>query len=407
MPKQQLGLGGAIAIGLASMLGAGVFVVFAIAYTQSAQQIFWAIGLAALVASLNSAAIYQLAARVDRPGGVYAYARVYRSNWLSFAAGFAFVFGKIASIAAIAITVQKYITPGQSVWPSVLMIALLTGINILGISRTANVATVISVITIVFFLAFIFLASNSPKNHFAEALTLIPSNPDTAALAGAGIIFFAFAGYARVATLGNEVKNARVNIPKAILIVMVSVTLIYLVLAVVLLDQLGLGLAGANTPIADVFQSLTGNQLVTPFVAGIAGLGSMLALLAGVSRTAATMAEDGELPRLFQLRNGNGAPWVAEIVVGAGAATLTFANELTLAIALSSISVLLYYGIGHLSAFSQPAAERLYGKTVNVFGFALCSLLILTFPLSSVEWAFGILATALIVRALNQRFRSN
>jgi len=111
MPKTQLGLGGAVAIGLASMLGAGVFVVFASAYKIAANLIFVSIALAALVAMLNSAAIYQLAKQIDRPGGVYAYSRVYLNNSWSFLSGFAFVFGKIASIAAIAIVFQRYVFP--------------------------------------------------------------------------------------------------------------------------------------------------------------------------------------------------------------------------------------------------------------------------------------------------------
>ncbi|MEN9965766.1 MAG: hypothetical protein RJA60_763, partial [Actinomycetota bacterium] len=130
MSKKQIGLAGTLAIGLASMLGAGVFVVFR-------DWLYAALGLAALVASLNAASVYQLARQVDRPGGTYAYARVYRNYTWSFLAGFAFVFGKIGSIAAIALVFGEYAWPQQKHLAAVLAILVMVLINVLGIQRTA------------------------------------------------------------------------------------------------------------------------------------------------------------------------------------------------------------------------------------------------------------------------------
>ena len=406
MPKPQLGLGGAIVIGLASMLGAGVFVVFASAYQVSLNLIFIAIALAGLVAVLNSAAIYQLARQIDRPGGVYAFSRVYLNDTWSYLSGFAFVYGKIASIAAISLVFQQYVFPSQPFWPSVSAIVILSLINILGINRTAAVATVISVIVVGFFLSLTGLGLVHSPMLAEAAFKLSPTDPINSVLVGAGVVFFAFAGYARVANLGDDVHDSKRNIPKAIVISLGFVLVLYLALAWVLLNGLGGNLKSSQTPVADLFLQLTGNGWIAPTVAAVASLGSMLALLAGVSRTAASMAEDKELPKFFTQRNRFHAPWVAEVVIAAGAIALASVGRIVWVIGFSSFSVLFYYAIGHLSAMSQPVGERLTPRWVNVLGLVLCAALALSFGISTTLISLGILALALTVRWLWQRSKS-
>ena len=406
MPKQQLGLGGAIVIGLASMLGAGVFVVFGSAYQISANLIFVSIAIAATVAGLNSSAIYQLARQIDRPGGVYAYSRVYLNDTWSFLSGFAFVFGKIASIAAIALVLQTYVLPAIPFWPSAAAIALLTFINILGINRTALVATVLSVTTIGFFLALIVLGAANPGGSFTEAMQLAPQNPVQSVLVGAGVVFFAFAGYARVATLGDEVRDAKSTIPRAIVISLAFVLVLYLVLAYVLLEQVGTTLNTVPAPVSFLANQVLGVSWIAPIVAAMAGLGSMLALLAGVSRTAASMAEDQELPKLFKMRNRFGSPWLAEVIIAAGAIALTSAGKIVWVIGFSSFSVLFYYAVGHLTAMAQPKGERVMPRWLNVSGILLCLTLAISFGWETFAISSGILALAAAVRGLWQRQNS-
>lgn len=400
MPKPQLGLGGAIVIGLASMLGAGVFVVFASAYQISLNLIFVSIALAAIVAALNSGSIYQQARHIDRPGGVYAYSRVYLNDSWSFLSGFGFVFGKIASIAAIALVFQRYVFPATPFWPAAMAIAILTFVNILGINRTALVATVLSVVTVAYFAVFSVLGLSNPVNLSDEAFSVTPENPINAVLVGAGVVFFAFAGYARVATLGDEVRDSKRNIPKAIVLSLGFVMALYLVLAWVLINGLGANLQLTETPVAELFETLTGNTWITPTVAAVASLGSMLALLAGVSRTAAAMAEDKELPKVFKLRNRYNAPWVAEVLIAAGAIALTAIGEIFWVIGFSSFSVLFYYAVGHLSAMNQPKSERLIPRWLNVLGLTLCAALAISFGVTTVLISVGILAGAFGIRWL-------
>jgi len=406
MPKQQVGLLGAIAIGLASMLGAGVFVVFHTAYVITPTGYYWALALAAVVAALNSWAIYSLARAIDRPGGVYAYSRIYLGDTFSFASGFAFVFGKIGSIAAIALAFNNYLAPGLKFWPAVLAIAVLALINILGIQRTAGVAAVLATVTTLFLSWFAISGLVLPA-----PLLVLPSPNATPALtnvlSAAAVFFFAFAGYARIATLGNEVRDAKRNIPKAILITLTAVMVIYFMLAFVMQKFLGLDLYTDVAP----FKSLSGlflpnlAQPVTVVVAVLASLGSMLALLAGVSRTAATMGEDRELPAVFMKRNRHGSPWVAEVVIAAGAIILVAVGDLSWVIGFSSFSVLFYYSIGHLSVLRQGVTERVAPRAVAILGFILCWALAFAVPGPAVPVSLGILGAALLVRLAVVRSR--
>ena len=407
MSKKQIGLAGTLAIGLASMLGAGVFVVFRDAYLFAGSWLYAALGLAALVASLNAASVYQLARQVDRPGGTYAYARVYRNDTWSFLAGFAFVFGKIGSIAAIALVFGEYAWPQQKHLAAVLAILVMVIINVLGIQRTAGVAAVLSIITTGFLILTIAVGSDPtagmPRRfatYYPDVLQL-PTGPTWGILTGASLIFFAFAGYARVATLGNEVRDAKRNIPKAIALSLGGVLVLYLLLTGVLTKVLGTKLASSEAPFVAYFNAL-GFHLdwLVLMVASVASLGSILALLAGVSRTAAEMASDRELPRLFASRNRFGSPWVAEDVIAIGASALLFVGDLSSVIGFSSFSVLFYYSVAHLSALGQPSDERLLPQGIPALGLALCLLLALSVPGPAVVVSVAILVVAVVARRL-------
>ena len=407
MSKKQIGLVGTLAIGLASMLGAGVFVVFRDAYLFAGAWLYAALGLAALVASLNAASVYQLARQVDRPGGTYAYARVYRNDTWSFLAGFAFVFGKIGSIAAIALVFGEYAWPGQKHLAAVLAILAMVLINVLGIQRTAGVAAVLSIVTTGFLVLTIAVGSDPtagiPRRYatyYPDVLQL-PTGPTWGIVTGASLIFFAFAGYARVATLGNEVRHAKRNIPRAIALSLGGVLILYLLLTAVLTKVLGTKLASAEAPFITYFKAL-GFQLdwLVLSVASVASLGSILALLAGVSRTAAEMARDRELPKFFEARNRFGSPWVAEVVIAFGASALVFVGDLSSVIGFSSFSVLFYYSVAHLSALEQPFEQRVVPQALPVLGLVLCLLLAVSVPGPAVAVSTAILVVAVVARRL-------
>ncbi len=400
-PTKQLSLAGAVAIGMASMLGAGVFFVWSSAWQIAGEKIFIALLLAGLVACLNAASVYQLASNISRAGGVYAYSRVYLPTGFSFIAGFAFVFGKIASIAAISLIIQTYLLPGSYI--ASIAVLVLTALNLLGINRTAQMAAVIATATTAFLIFSIIAGFSNGFNPSEFRVNMLWPSRDISILSAAALIFFAFAGYARVATLGDEVRDPKKNIPKAIVISLSAVLGLYLLIAVVVVGVINTG----NEPMPEaVFEYLLFvsapwfSPVIIDAVVVAASLGSMLALLAGVSRTAATMAEDKELPSVFAKRNRFGAPWLAEALIAVGAVILIESREYTYwVIAFSSFSVLLYYAIGHLSVLAQPKDQRRQPRFIAILGFLLCALLLVSVPGPAVLISTVILVVAYGARA--------
>lgn len=399
------------------MLGAGVFVVFREGYALAGAWVWAALGLAALVAALNSSSVFRLARVIDRPGGTYAYARVFLGEGWSFAAGFAFVAGKIGSIAAIALALGEYVDSAAKKWVALAAIVIMTVINVFGIQRTAGVAAVLAGVTTTFVFATVVLGVVVPVAPIAETRMLVPQEPSWAIVTAASIFFFAFAGYARVATLGSEVRDAKRNIPRAIVIVMSVVTVLYFGVLFVLQTWLRTNLAVVDAPFVAFFNQLSSGSgwVVLPVVVA-ATLGSILALLAGVSRTAAEMASDRELPAVFMARNRFGSPWLAEVAIAVGASALVVAaDNLAWAIGFSSFSVLFYYAVAHLSVcfmrgagldlLESPVLSRAnpLARFAPIAGIVLCVMLALCVPGPAFAVSASILVVAVGVRAVVRR----
>ena len=350
--------------------------------------------LAALVAYLNAASIAQLAAVVTRSGGAYAYGRHYLGNAWGFLAGMSFLVGKIGSAAAIALVFATYLTPGFEILTAVLAVVVMAAINIAGINRTAFGSKVLATITLSF-LTVLILAGLVAEP--AEGTMTAGGFPGV--LTAASLFFFAFAGYARVATLGGEVRDSEKSVPSAIRISLAIVLVTYLALALVLMLKLGPSVAGSLTPIADLAGVALGIEgSVVAVFAAVATLGSLLALLAGMSRTASEMASDAELPKVLSKKLKNGSPALAEVIISLLVILLVVTGSIILTIGLSSFAILSYYAIANLAAYRQPRSETERAKWLNLVGLGLCVLLGLSVPFGGLLVGATVLTVALILR---------
>ncbi|MFI6576009.1 APC family permease [Nocardiopsis sp. NPDC050513] len=385
-PARVLGTVDAVAIGAGAMLGAGVFSVFAPAVVGAGAWLPVAILIAGAVAYCNAVSSARLAARHPRSGGAYVYGRERLGDLWGYLAGWSFVVGKTASCAAMALTFAAYTLPGWEKPVAVATVAAVTALNYRGVQRSTLVLKILVALVLAVLLAVVVAMGLSGRlPAVLEVDGLGPWPGSFGVLGSAGMIFFAFAGYARVATLGGEVRDPATTIPRAIALSLGGVLALYLVIGTGVLIVLGRERLSLSTaPLVDAVQVAGFPGLVPLVVAGaaVASLGALLSLVLGVSRTTAAMAADGHLPRpLSAVHERFGVPHRAEIAVGAVVAALVLLTDLRGAIAFSAFAVLVYYAITNASALRLGPDENRPPLLVPVAGLAGCVVLACSLPL--------------------------
>ncbi|WP_052849898.1 APC family permease [Streptomyces avicenniae] len=393
--ERRLGTGDAVVIGLGAMIGAGVFAALAPAADAAGSGLLPALGLAAVVAYCNATSSARLAARHPASGGAYVYGREQLGAFWGYLAGWAFVVGKTASCAAMALTVGAYVLPGQERAIAVAAVVALTAVNYAGVRKSAWLTRAI-VAVVLAVLAAVAVAALTSDASDAARLDIGADASAYGVLQAAGLLFFAFAGFARVATLGEEVCDPARTIPRAVPVALGVTLAVYAVVATAALSVLGPGaLAGSDAPLADTVRAAGADGLVPVVRAGaaVAALGALLALILGVSRTTLAMARDGHLPRgLAAVHPRFRVPHRAELAVGAVVSVLVLTADLRGAIGFSSFGVLAYYAVANASAWTLSAAEGRPPRLVPAVGLAGCAALAFTLPLSSVASGATVLA---------------
>lgn len=387
---RRLGLADAVVLGMGAMLGAGVFVAFGPATAAAGRALPVALLLAAAVAWANADSSARLAATMPTSGGVYAYGRERLSPFWGGLAGVAFLIGKTASAGAIAGTAANYLVPRHATAAGIGAVVALTALATAGIRRGAWVTRVVVALVVGVLGAVVLVAAAGSTGTGPLDLQAGSGTAGAAGvlgvLGGAGILFFAFAGYARIATLGEEVRDPERTIPRAIGLSLAMVLVVYAAVGAALLRVLGTErLAASDRPLAELARVVGGGgwEAVIIVTAGIAALASGLGVLLGLSRTCFAMARDGLLPRGLARLDGppkDPRPVRAQVAVGLATVVGMVLLDLRQAIVVSSIAVLLYYAIGHLAALTLPGRVR---RAVPAAGLAGCLAVAVALALAS------------------------
>ncbi|MER7891792.1 APC family permease [Micromonospora sp. NPDC094482] len=406
--ERRLGVPDAVLIGLGSMLGAGVFVVFApAAAAAGGAGLLPALVIAGFIAFCNATSSARLAARYPESGGTYVYGRERLGPFAGFLAGWGFVVGKTASCAAMALTIGAYLWPEQARLVAVGAVLAVTAVNLRGIGKTALV-TKLLVGLVLAVLALVAVTGLVGGPVVLDRLT-DPGGSGRGVLTAAGLLFFAFAGYARIATLGEEVRDPERTIPRAVPLALGVVLAIYLVLAVVSLGVLGADrLADSAAPLADVVTAAGLPDLAWVVRAGatVAVTGVLLSLLAGVGRTLLAMARRRDLPGgLAAVHPRHRVPHRAELAVAAVVVLVVALGDVRAAIGFSSCTVLVYYAITNAAALTlgRDPARKLPVQALAGLGLVGCLLLAVNLPLSSVLAGFGVLVVGAAGYAARRR----
>lgn len=405
--NRELGVWGATLMGLGSIIGTGIFVSLGIATDIAGPSVILAIVLGAIVAICNGLSAAQLAANHPVSGGTYEYGYHYLSPVLGFTAGWMFLIAKTASAATAALGFAGYgirLWGWDPIWQipiALLAVALLTALVLTGIRRSNRVNTVIVGVTLLALLSFVGAGLPQAIAMGTTHFTAFWPNSPTAVLQASALMFVAYTGYGRIATLGEEARSPRQTIPKAMIICLALTMVLYLLVASVAIGAVGsvalsdpIGQTQA-APLEAVARLIGGSQ--TALVVGIgamtAMLGVLLNLVLGLSRVLLAMGRRFDMPRLLaRLNSQQTTPDVAVWVVGLAIGLLVLTGNVKTTWSFSAFSVLIYYAITNAAALRLSRSQRLYPTWIAWVGLGSC--LFLAFWVEPQVWLVGI---ALIV----------
>lgn len=402
---------GAILMGLGSIIGTGIFVSIAIATQISGNGVIIAIVLAAVLASLNGLSSAQLAAAHPVSGGTYEYGYRFLNSWFGFTAGWMFLIAKSASAATAVLGCIGYIFYAMgydsSGWITVaaglLLLVLMTVLVAGGITRSNRANTVIVGITLAGLTLFVmtgFFTNGLPVRPVIDAFT---DTSLSSVLYGSALMFVAYTGYGRIATLGEEVSEPRTTIPKAIILTMILIVILYLAVSLTALQIIGADAFGQTVDGEAAPLMITAQALSVPFIGPVitfaaitAMLGVLLNLLLGLSRVMLGMARRKDLPHaLSSIKSETKSPvtalWGTALIIG----LLVLSGDVVFTWSFSAFTVLIYYAITNLSALMLPAELRLYPRVIPALGLFGC--LFLAFWIEPEIWGAGL---ALLVSGL-------
>jgi len=424
--RREVGMVGAIGLGLGSILGTGVFVALAIAAGEAGAWLPLAVLLGGVVATFNGLSSAQLAAVHPVAGGTYAYGRRFLSPYLGFVAGVTFLAAKSASAATAALGVAGYVTLVLGVSASwriplaLIAVVVLAWLVDRGVRRSSLVNLLLVSVTLLGLATFVVVGSLAAGGVAGWTVSMPVAMPVGETSSGAvtlhgvlfatALAFVAYTGYGRVATMGEEVHDPRRTIPRAVVATLVVSAVTYLAVTLVAMATVGpAGLAasveGVGAPLARVADAFLGPawgptavQVVLAIAAVTAMLGVLLNLLLGLSRVVFAMARDGEAPARFARLDATGTtPRAAVLVVALVIAGLAATGDVRVTWRFSAVSVLLYYALANLSAL-RVREGRFLPRWVSLAGLVSCLGLAVFVPLPAWVGVGALLLVVTIVR---------
>lgn len=401
--RRDLGLLDAVGIGFGAIVGAGIFVVTGVAAGIAGPSLLVALLIAGVAASANALSSAELAAEYPQSGGTYEYGYRVLSPWAGFIAGWMFLASKISAAGAVAIGLAGYlevVVPGLS--PRALAVGailLFTLLNYFGVRRSSRVNLAIVALSLGSLVLFVIFGAQN-----FDTANLRPFAPAgwQGVLEASAVLFFAYTGYARIATLGEEVRDPRRTIPQAVLITICGAILLYLAVGTVALGASGASDLSATTAPLRVAAEATSRSWL-PILLSVGGVAAMMGVclsqILGLSRMVFAMSRRGDLPLfLSRVHPERGVPGRAVLLVGGVAALVAATGSLGGVAAAASFTILVYYGIANLAALKMPRAAKLYPYAVAIFGMVVCAVLLMALPLRTIATGLALLAAGFAYR---------
>jgi APA family basic amino acid/polyamine antiporter len=408
--RRDLGLLDAVGIGFGAIVGAGIFVVSGVAAGIAGPAFLIGLLIAGIAATANALSSAQLAAEYPQSGGTYEYGYRVLTPAAGFAAGWMFLASKIAAAGTVALGLAGYLSglmPG--VPPRAVAVAAIVGftaLNYFGVRRSSRANLVVVAVSLATLLLFVALGATAVR---WEHLQPFAPSGWRGVLESAAILFFAYTGYARIATLGEEVRTPRTTIPRAVIITIGGAILLYVAVALVAVGAAGAEAMAATAAPLRVAAGRTAYPWL-PAVVSVGGLTAMLGVILsqvlGLSRMAFAMARRGDLPRVLEhVHAGSGVPGRAVLAVGTVAALVAATGSLGGVAAAASFTILVYYGIANLAALRMPREAKRYPDAIPIVGLTTCALLAVSLSPSTIGVGLAVLAAGFIARWASRRRR--
>ena len=361
--KRTLGLFDSVMINLGAIIGAGIFVVIGIAVDRAGPSIIVSLLLGAAIAVLTGLSFSEIALHVTKEGGVYEFAKETIGSFPGFMSGWTWNIGNIILVSAVLISMGSYINALFGTHIAVYYFAipglvLFTAINMLGMRNSAKTIRWLVFVNIAALL--IFVAAGSFFFKAGNFSAFMP-NGISGTLAGTAIIFFAFTGFSRIATVAGEVKDPKRNVSRAILISIVASTILYLAVAAVAVGMLNyVSLGHSASPLSSAI-SIIGSPALDIAIAlgGVAATaGVAFTGILGVSRVYFAMGRDNKLPRTFGRLNRFATPGNAILLTSLMTAMFILFVNFGLIVRLADAGVLVAYGIINIAAFRMSTKKK-------------------------------------------------
>ena len=394
--KPTLGLFDATAISVGAIIGAGIFVVTGIAAGYAGSALVVSMLIAAIISLLTALSFAELTAWQPKEGSIYEYSYQLISPFAGFLTGWMWILSNTFAGAAVSLGFAHYLTAIFPILQANLVAAILciafTALNFFGVRQSAlinNFLVVAKLLILAFFIIF-GLAYINPSNF-------TPFAPfQVGVLYGACYIFFAYGGFARVAVIAEEVKDAKRNVPRAILLSLIISTIVYILVGLIAVGLIGASqLSDPNSPSLTHAINATGNVAAFYIVSAgglLATASVLLTAILGVSRMAYAMARRKDIPQaLSKLHSKYNTPYYSIWIIGALMTLLVLLIDLTKVVAISTFALLFYYALANVSALRLKVQKRLYPQFVPVLGTLTClALLIFILFASTIAWVIGV-----------------
>lgn len=403
--RRDLGLLDAVGVGFGAIVGAGIFVVTGVAAGIAGPAFLIGLFLAGIAATCNALSSAQLAAEYPQSGGTYEYGYRVLNPWAGFAAGWMFLASKIAAAGTVALGLAGYLDALiPDLHPRVIAvgaIVVFTVLNYFGVKRSSQANLLIVAVSLGALLTFVIAGLAAGAFQWANLEPCAPTGWRGILESGA-ILFFAYSGYARIATLGEEVREPKRTIPRAILITIVGAVLLYFMVAITAVGAAGAaGMAETAAPL-----QVAAEAFGLPWVAVVVSVGGVTAMLGvilsqllGLSRMAFAMSRRGDLPAfLEQVHPRYAVPGRAVLVIGAVAAVVAATGTLRGVASAAAFTILLYYAIANVAAMRMPREAKLYSDVVPWVGVVSCIVLAFSLQLPVILTGLAVLAVGFLLR---------